>query len=51
MLTIKICESCGRHYDELVIARLVLVSGRVVYRYLCCNCVMEIKKIRYGGSK
>lgn len=44
-IQIKYCDSCGKHYDELIIARLVLVSGQIVYRYLCEDCLSRIKNI------
>lgn len=43
ILEIKTCDACGHYRDELVIAKLTLVSGRVVYRYICEDCLSYIK--------
>lgn len=43
ILQIRTCDACGVYYEELVIARLVLVSGQVVYRYLCVHCLSTIR--------
>jgi hypothetical protein len=42
-LCIKTCDACGHHYDELIMARLVLTSRQVVYRYICEDCLSWIK--------
>lgn len=46
VLEIKTCDACGHYYEELVMARLVLVSGQVVYRYLCEHCLSYIENKR-----
>ena len=45
---IHTCESCGHHADELVIARLILISGKVAYRYLCYECLCKLRLTGWG---
>lgn len=39
------CSACGIYHEELVMARLTLISGQVIDRYICDRCLTEIKKM------
>ena len=42
---VYMCEVCGKYYDELIIARLKLVTGQIETRYICSYCMCKIKNI------
>ena len=43
-LDVKMCDLCGLYRDELIMARLVLVSNQIVDLYLCEDCFLGIRK-------
>ena len=45
ILDIKSCDLCGGSYNELVMPRIVLISGQVINKYLCDECLIKIKNI------
>lgn len=45
ILDIKKCDLCGESYNELVMSRVVLISGQVINKYLCDECLIKIKNI------
>lgn len=49
MILVRPCAVCGVYHDELIVARLVLVSGKVVTRYICSGCYSEIKNMIKKG--
>lgn len=42
---IKTCAACGIYHEELVMARLTLISGQVIDKCICDRCLAEIKKM------
>lgn len=45
MVLVRPCAVCGVYHDELVVTRLVLISGKIVTRYICGGCYTEIKNM------
>lgn len=41
------CDVCSQYFEELVVARLVLVSGQIVHRCICHNCMSGLQT-KYG---
>jgi len=41
----KPCDLCGLYHDELVMVSILLVSGQVIHKYLCEECLLQVKKI------